>query len=218
MHRELQKHRYLCIEGNIGTGKTTLAKRLAQHYRARIILEQFADNPFLPYFYENPTQYAFPVELFFLTERYKQLERILLKPDLFVSQHLSDYFFPKSLLFARINLPSNEFRLFQSLYDILQKQLPAPDMVIYLHRPVEQLLELIHRRGRSYEKHIRAEYLQEIQDAYFDYFKNIRSYPVLILDVQALDFAHREEDFELLCSYIERPYAPGVHYLSILRP
>ena len=129
-------YHFITIEGNIGAGKTTLAHMLSRHFNARLVLEEFADNPFLPKFYENPKLYAFPLELFFMAERYKQLKDLIQQRDLFQSLTISDYLFTKCLLFAKVNLPEDEFRLYQSLFDIIHQQLLQPDILIYLHSPV----------------------------------------------------------------------------------
>src|SRR6187549_1738802 len=131
-------YHFITIEGNIGAGKTTLSHLLSEHYNARLILEEFADNPFLPKFYENPKQYAFPLELFFMAERYKQLKDLIHTQDLFQNITISDYLFTKCLLFAKVNLPDEEFRLFQKLFDIIYQQISKPDILIYLHTPVNK--------------------------------------------------------------------------------
>src|SRR6476646_9396801 len=133
------KYHFIAIEGNIGAGKTTLAHLPSKKLNARLILEQFADNPFLPKFYENPGQYAFPLELFFMAERFKQLKDMLQTKDLFQSVTVSDYLFTKCLLFAKVNLPEEEFRLYQKLFEIILQQLVFPDILIYLHSPVQRL-------------------------------------------------------------------------------
>ena len=148
------KHHFITIEGNIGAGKTTLAHLLARHYDARLVLEEFADNPFLPKFYENPPQFAFPLELFFMAERYKQLKDLIQQKDLFQSVTISDYLFTKCLLFAKVNLPDDEFRLYQRLFEIILQQLIQPDILIYLHAPVAKLQMNIKKRNRSYEQNI----------------------------------------------------------------
>src|ERR1035437_363667 len=135
----IMKHHFITVEGNIGAGKTTLTHLLAKHFNARIILEEFADNPFLSKFYENPQQYAFPVELFFMAERYKQLKEIVHTQELFQPVTISDYLFTKCLLFAKVNLPEEEFHLYQKLFDIIHQQLIFPDILIYLHAPVAKL-------------------------------------------------------------------------------
>src|ERR1700749_1997390 len=153
------KYNFITIEGNIGAGKTTLANLLSRHFNARLILEQFTDNPFLPKFYENQQQYAFPLELFFMAERYKQLKELVHTNDLFQHITLSDYLFTKCLLFAKVNLPEQEFRLYQKLFEIIDKQLVQPDILIYLHAPVSKLQQNIKKRNRPYEQSIQDEYL-----------------------------------------------------------
>src|SRR6185436_10050367 len=133
------QYHFITIEGNIGAGKTTLARMLSKKLNARLILEEFADNPFLPKFYENPQQYAFPLELFFMAERYKQLKDLLHTRDMFQSLTISDYLFTKCLLFAKVNLPEEEFRLYQKLFEIINQQIIQPDLLIYLHAPVNKL-------------------------------------------------------------------------------
>src|SRR5580698_10114973 len=165
------KYNFISIEGNIGAGKTTLAHLLGKHLNARLILEEFADNPFLPKFYENQQQFAFPLELFFMAERYKQLKELLQTKDMFQNITISDYLFTKCLLFAKVNLPDDEFRLYQKLFDIITPQIIEPDILIYLHAPVSRLKENIKKRNRSYERNISDEYLFELQETYTNYIK-----------------------------------------------
>ena len=140
------KYNFITVEGNIGVGKTTLAEILANHFNAKLVLEEFAENPFLSKFYENQQQYAFPLELFFMAERYKQLKDIVNTKDLFQKVTISDYLFTKCLLFAKVNLLEEEFRLYQKLFDIIHQQLIFPDILIYLHAPVQRLQENIKKR------------------------------------------------------------------------
>src|SRR6476469_729027 len=175
------KYNYVTIEGNIGAGKTTLAHLLSKHYNARLILEQFADNPFLTKFYENPGQYAFPLELFFMAERYKQLKDLLHTEDLFHSVTVSDYLFTKCLLFAKVNLPEQEFHLYQKLFEIIHQQLLHPDILIYLHAPVKKLQENIKKRQRPFEQAIPDNYLFNIQETYTSYIKQ-HNLKTLIVD------------------------------------
>src|SRR5882762_11050176 len=185
-------YHYITIEGNIGAGKTTLAHLLAKHFNARLILEQFADNPFLPKFYENPDQFAFPLELFFMAERYKQLKELVHTADLFQSVTISDYLFTKCLLFAKVNLPEEEFLLYQKLFDIINPQLVQPDLLIYLHAPVNKLKENIKKRNRSYEQAIASEYLFSLQETYTQYIRqhNIKT---LFIDASSADFLGNEK-------------------------
>src|SRR6188768_76014 len=163
------KYSFVTIEGNIGAGKTTLAHLLAKKLNARLILEEFADNPFLPKFYENPAQYAFPLELFFMAERYKQLKDLLQTKDMFQNITISDYLFTKCLLFAKVNLSDDEFRLYQKLFEIINPQIVQPDLLIYLHTPVKKLQENIKKRNREYEQEIPNDYLFTLQETYTQY-------------------------------------------------
>jgi len=209
-------YQYIAIEGNIGAGKTTLCNKLLEHYNCRLILEQFADNPFLPFFYENPERYAFPVELFFMTERQKQLQETLGQGSLFEDFIVADYFFIKTLLFARNNLNTEEYRLFQRLFHILNATFPKPDLLVFLHRPVGVLLENIKIRGRSYEQEITAEYLQNIQNTYYEYFRSEGSIPILVIDVERLDFLRDESHFKMITEALGKPYKPGIHHVSFV--
>src|SRR3954465_1802791 len=164
-------YHFVTIEGNIGAGKTTLAHLLARHFNARLILEKFDDNPFLPKFYENPSQYAFPLELFFMAERFKQLKDLLQQKDMFQTLTVSDYLFTKCLLFAKVNLPEDEFRLYQRLFEIIHQQLIQPDLLIYLHTPVSKLQQNIKKRNRPYEQKIPDDYLFSIQETYTHYIR-----------------------------------------------
>ena len=207
---------FICIEGNIGAGKTTFCEQLYNEYQCSVVLEQFHDNPFLPYFYEDKERYAFPVELFFMTERYKQLENTLTQPDLFAPFTVADYFFTKSLLFAQNNLIPSEFKLFQKMFTALESSFPKPEILVYFHRDVDILVELIKRRGRAYEKMVTRDYLLEIQHTYFDYFKNIISYPVLIINLNTVDFIEKPSNYEAIKHILKSKYLPGVHRISLL--
>jgi deoxyadenosine/deoxycytidine kinase len=208
------KYHFITIEGNIGAGKTTLSHLLARHFNARLILEQFADNPFLPKFYENPAQYAFPLELFFMAERYKQLKELVHTGDLFQSVTISDYLFTKCLLFAKVNLPDQEFLLYQKLFDIIHSQMVQPDILIYLHAPVSKLQSNIRKRNRSYEQHIPDEYLYNIQEAYTHYIRqyNIRT---LFIDVSNADFLGNEAHLKVVLDALEKDYDEGQHYFTL---
>jgi deoxyguanosine kinase len=205
---------FITIEGNIGAGKTTLAHMLARHYNARLILEQFADNPFLPKFYENPAQYAFPLELFFMAERYKQLKELVHMGDLFQSLTISDYLFTKCLLFAKVNLPDQEFKLYQKLFEIMDTQLVHPDLLIYLHAPVAKLQVNIRKRNRSYEQSIPDEYLHNIQEAYTQYIRqyNIRT---LFVDVSNADFLGNDAHLRVVIDALENNVEKGQQYFTL---
>ncbi len=215
MEKKEGAERFIVVEGNIGAGKTTLSKMLADDWGYRLVLEEFADNPFLPHFYQNPERYAFPVELFFMTERHKQLQQELSQRSLFQEGIISDYIFFKTLLFARNNLNTEEYRLFQRLFNILNAAFPKPDLMVYLHRPVEKLLEHIKLRGRPYEQSIEAEYLLQIQQAYFDYFRANSEIPTLIIDVEAADFIQEKGHYGQIQHLLQQSYAPGVHRTRI---
>lgn len=208
------KYNFVTIEGNIGAGKTTLAHILSKHYNARLILEEFADNPFLPKFYENPEQYGFPVELFFMAERYKQLKELLQTKDMFQSITVSDYLFTKCLLFAKVNLPDEEFRLYQKLFDIINPQIMQPDILIYLHSPVSRLQENIRKRNRSYEQSIPNDYLFTLQETYTQYIKqhNIKT---LFVDTSNADFIGNENHVKAIIDALDKEYENGQYYLSL---
>ena len=208
------KYHFITIEGNIGAGKTTLAHLLSRHFNARLILEQFADNPFLARFYENPKQNAFPLELFFMAERYKQLKELIHTKDLFQSITISDYLFTKCLLFAKVNLPDEEFLLYQRLFDIINQQLIQPDILIYLHAPVGDLQANIRKRGRSYEQNIPDEYLFNIQQTYTHYIKqhNIRT---LYVDAGKADFLGNESHLKTIIDALDKDYETGQHYIAL---
>lgn len=209
-------YQYICIEGNIGAGKTTLCELLAGTYNCKLVLEQFAENPFLPYFYDDPARYALPLELFFMTERHKQLEKHLLHPDLFHEFVVSDYTFVKTLLFAKNNLKRDEYRLFQRMFFVLNAAFPRPDILVYLHRSTPKLIENIRNRGREYEQDIKEPYLKDLQDAYFEYFKGESSFPIVIIDVDKLDFVNNPKHFQEIKLLIMQTYQPGVHRISLV--
>ncbi len=209
-------YRYVCIEGNIGAGKTTLCERMHKEHNCSLILEEFAENPFLPYFYKNPDKYAFPLELFFMTERYKQLQDKLQAQDLFTEFILADYMFIKTLLFANINLKSDEFKIFQQLYLTLHQNIAAPDLIIYLHRDIEQLQKQIKGRGRSYEQRIKDDYLSAIQDAYFNYFRSEPNLPIVIVNINHVNFMEQQEQYDELQRIFRTSYQPGIHHVSLV--
>ncbi len=208
------KYHFVTIEGNIGAGKTTLAHLLSKHYNARLILEEFADNPFLPKFYENPKQFAFPLELFFMAERYKQLKDLLHTQDMFNSITISDYLFTKCLLFAKVNLPADEFRLYQNLFDIIHQQLIQPELLIYLHSPVARLQQNIRKRNRSYEQQIADEYLFNIQETYTQYIKQ-HNVKTLFVDASNADFLGNKAHLQVIIDALDKEYEQGQHYLTL---
>ena len=207
-------YQFITIEGNIGVGKTTFSKMLANELNYRIVLEEFADNPFLPKFYEQPERYAFSLELFFMAERYRQLGD-LRDQDLFSHGVVSDYFFIKSKLFAENNLSDDELLLFNRLSDIALKNLPKPDLIIYLHSDVSRLQQNIQKRGRSYEQNISDEYLLDIQNKYFDFFKKHSDFPILVVDVSEVDFVNQSHVFQQLLNLTSDTYSKGFHRISL---
>lgn len=204
-------YHYIVVEGCIGAGKTTLSKMLANEFDARLVLEQFDDNSFLPKFYLDPAKFAFPLELSFLAERYQQLKGILSQTDLFHELTLADYFIQKSLIFARATLPDDEFNLYSRLFNIIHPQLPVPDLVIYLYSDTTRLLRNIARRGRSYEQSISRDYLERIQGGYMEYFKQQPAHRILVVDTNQTDFVTIPEHYKWLCSLLETSYQPGIH-------
>ena len=193
---------YLVIEGNIGAGKTTLAQMISEKYKTKLVLEQFADNPFLPKFYENQEQYSFPLEMAFLAERYNQLNRELSNLDLFSPFTISDYYFMKSLIFAQNTLQPDEYNLYRQFFTIIYEKMPKPDLYVYLHKDADLLLKNIAVRGRIYETFITKEYLEKISQGYFGYFRQQTDFPILIIDTNGIDFVEKPADFERLTDTI----------------
>jgi deoxyadenosine/deoxycytidine kinase len=189
------KYNYVVIEGNIGAGKTTLATRISEQFNARLILEHFADNPFLPKFYSDPEKYSFPLELSFLASRYKQLKDELVPQDLFKTFTVADYYFMKSLVFASSTLDGDEYNLYRQIFYIIYGSLPKPDIFVYLHLSPEKLLQNIEKRARNYEKSITREYLQKIQESYFTFFRQNPDNRYLVIDINNIDFVANEDHF-----------------------
>jgi deoxyguanosine kinase len=202
------RYDYIAVEGLIGAGKTTLCKRLAQERGAREVLEEFEDNPFLPRFYADPARYGFSVELSFLAQRYHQLKRIT-EQDLFVPRTVADYSLGKSLVFASVTLQSDEYALFLDLYRIMYEDLPRPELIVYLHLPMERVLERIQQRGRSYESSIQATYLEQLQERYLDHLYKTAGTRVLIVDLGQRDLLHEHDAYGELIRMMEEPMDPG---------
>lgn len=202
---------FLVIEGNIGVGKTTLAKMIANDYNAQFVGEAFADNPFLDKFYTDPKAYAFTLEMSFMAERYSQLMSELQNRDLFKSFAVADYYFMKSLIFASVTLSTDEYNLYRKFFDIIYSRLPRPDLYVFLYKDTPQLQQQIKKRGRSYEQNIENEYLNSISKAYFKYFKQQNEFPVVVIDVNNIDFVKRKSDYEKLSKIIlEESYNVGI--------
>ena len=207
----MMNYNFIAIEGNIGAGKTSLASLIANEFNAKLILEQFEDNSFLPKFYEDPDKYAFPLEMSFLASRFQQLKDQLGNRDLFKSFTISDYYIVKSLIFAQKTLVEDEFKLYTRFFNIILNQLPRPDLFVYLYVKTPKLQENIKIRGRSYEQDIKDEYLDKIQDGYFEFMKQQRNLPILIIDTNNIDFVKNNDDYRRMVSIINKEYTPGVY-------
>lgn len=210
------RYNYIAIEGNIGAGKTTLATKIAEQYNGKLILERFEDNPFLAKFYENQEKYAFPLELSFLAERYQQLKRELASQELFTAFTISDYFLNKSLIFSRKTLNDDEYQLFITLFNIMNANLPRPDLLVHLLVSTNRLQSNIRNRGRDYEQRIPDEYLEKIQESYLDYLKQQPQLRILLLDINALDFVARPSDFAKIVEAMDQEYPKGMTRIAMV--
>lgn len=197
-----EKYNYIAIEGNIGAGKTSLSNMMSDEFNAKIVLERFADNPFLPKFYEDKERYAFPLEMSFLADRYRQLSDDLAQFDLFKNFIVSDYYIFKSLIFAQVTLHKDEYALYRKMFDIMYKEITKPDLYVYLYQNTDRLLENIKKRGRTYEQNIEAEYLQKVHDGYTNFIKTERNLNTLVIDVSELDFVKNIEDYKTIIKKI----------------
>ena len=210
-------YNFLVVEGNIGAGKTSLANMLAKDYKSHLILECFEENPFLPKFYKDPEKHAFPLELFFMAERYHQLKNQK-EQDLFCPITIADYFFVKSKLFGQNNLKNDEQQLFNNLFEIMLSSLPKPDLLIYLYSNVDRLQKNIKKRGRVFEQKITNEYLQNIQDIYLDYLRKQNYFPVLLLDISKVDFKEDEKVYSKIKQLLKNSYKLGIHQFNLAEP
>jgi deoxyadenosine/deoxycytidine kinase len=209
-------HSYIVIEGNIGAGKTSLAQQLSVDFHAQLILEEFEDNSFLPKFYEEPRRFAFPLEMSFLAARFNQLKKKLVETDLFQQYIVSDYMFPKCLLFSKVNLDDDEYGLYIKLFEIINMQVRQPDLLVYLHNPVEKLQWNISNRGRAYEQKIADEYLQRLHEGYMQYLNANAHLRILIVDCSSLDFVNNADHYHNIKSIICKNYEPGIHKINWL--
>ena len=200
----LERFNYIAIEGNIGAGKTTLVNKIAEDFNAKTVLERFADNPFLPKFYEDQSRYAFSLEMSFLADRFQQISDDLAQFDLFKDFIVADYHIFKSLIFAKVTLSDDEYRLYRKLFEIIYKEMPKPDLYIYLYQNTDRLLENIKQRGRSYEQEIPADYLEKINRGYLDYIKSQNDLNILIIDVSDRDFVKNQEDYAFILEEIRK--------------
>lgn len=201
---DLKQLNYIAIEGNIGAGKTTLVTKIAEDCNAKTVLERFADNPFLPKFYKDQSRYAFPLEMSFLADRYQQLSDDLAQFDLFKDFVVADYHIFKSIIFAKVTLQEDEFRLYKTMFDIMYKEMPKPDLYVYLYQNTERLLANIKKRGRNYEQEIPAAYLEKINRGYLDYIKSQADLNVLIIDISDLDFVKKQKDYVFILNEINK--------------
>jgi len=200
----VEQYNYIAIEGNIGAGKTSLAKMMSDDFNAKIVLERFADNPFLPKFYKDKERFAFPLEMSFLADRYQQLMDDLAQFDLFKNFIVSDYYIFKSLIFAQITLAHEEYFLYRRMFDIIYKEITKPDLYVYLYQNTNRLLENIKNRGRDYEQNITASYLDKIHQGYLNFIKTDQNLNTLIVDVSDLDFVNNHEDYTTVIQKIRQ--------------
>jgi deoxyadenosine/deoxycytidine kinase len=207
-------YNFISIEGNIGAGKTSLATMIAHDFNAKLILEQFEDNAFLPKFYKEPDKYAFPLEMSFLASRFQQLKDQLGDMDLFKTFTISDYYIIKSLIFAGKTLAKDELNLYNRFFHIIHSQLPKPDLFVYLYVNTPRLQQNIKERGRPYEQEIKDEYLDGIQSGYFNFMRHQRDLKILLLDTNNLDFVKNENDYHLILDTINQKYENGIHRIS----
>jgi deoxyadenosine/deoxycytidine kinase len=208
----MKPYNYIVIEGNIGAGKTTLAKMLSGRYDAKLVLERYYDNPFLPKFYSSPDKYSFHLELSFLAERYVQLNKELNDMDLFQPLTISDYYFMKSLIFSRATLTEDEFKLYRQIFDIINTNIVKPDLYVYLHLNLDNLMRNIKNRGRYFEQNIQKEYLVKIQEGYMDFFRHQKDLTIVMIDINDIDFVHKTSDFDKLTELIfSHEYQPGIN-------
>ena len=207
-------YKHIAIEGNIGSGKTTLSTMLSHEKNVRLILESFSDNPFLPKFYKEPEKHAFALELFFMAERYQQYKQFK-NQDLFKTQIISDYFFVKSKLFAQNNLNRDEIQLFNRLYDITSSSISNPDLVVYLYADINRLQKNIKKRARYFEQDISDKYLQSIQNKYLDYLRKQNDFPVLIINVTKVDFVLEKDMYTKIKKLLLIRYDIGIHNIEL---
>ena len=199
------RYKYIAIEGNIGAGKTSLATQLAYEFNAKLILERFMENPFLPKFYEEPQRYAFPLEMSFLADRYQQLVEDITQYDLFKDCVVADYDVYKSMIFAKITLTEEEFTLYKKLFHLMHKELPKPDLYVYLYQNTDRLMENIQKRGRTFEQRIEKDYLAKINDGYLQFIKAQHTGNIKIIDITNKDFVEHRKDYLQLLKDIMEP-------------
>jgi 2-amino-4-hydroxy-6-hydroxymethyldihydropteridine diphosphokinase len=199
-----EKYNYIAIEGNIGAGKTSLAKMISDEFNAKKVFERFADNPFLPKFYKNQERYAFPLEMSFLADRYQQLSDDLAQFDLFKNFIVSDYYIFKSLIFAQVTLQKEEYVLYRKMFNFMYKEIAKPDLYVYLYQNKNRLLDNIKKRGRGYEQKIQPEYLQKIHDGYANFIKTEKNLNSIIIDISDIDFVKNKKDYTYILNKIQK--------------
>lgn len=206
---------FIAIEGVIGVGKTSLAKLLSERHDARLVLEQFEDNPFLPKFYKDRDRYAFPTQMAFLASRFKQQQNMLSK-DLFHQTTISDYIFDKDRIFARLNLNDDELALYDSIFSIMSGISAKPDLVIYLQSSTDRLMQNIRQRDRNYERHISESYLQELSDAYNHFFYHYNKSPLIIINTSEIDFVNNEKHLNYIDEQVFKEPIRGNTHINII--
>lgn len=211
----MDKYNFIAVEGTIGAGKTSLSHMIAEDFNAKLILEGFADNPFLPKFYKEPDKYAFPLELSFLAERFQQLSDQLSKQDLFKNFTVSDYFLNKSLIFAQKTLADDVFGLYSKLFHIINTSIPKPDLLVYLYVNIDRLQNNIKARGREYEQNIANDYLEKIQSGYLEFIRQQQKMRILILDINNVDFVKNKDDYNRIINLIDQDYDIGIHRVIV---
>lgn len=206
-------YNYLAIEGVIGAGKTTTAAFLAQYFGAKLLLEEYEENPFLVKFYEEKDKYSFPLELSFLASRYHQVKNEIEKRDLFQDKIISDFVLYKSLVFASINLKADELELYKKLFQIMFQQIPVPDLTIYIYQSIDRLKSNILRRGRNYEINIKDSYLEQLNENYLAYFKQLTQHRIVIINGSEYDIVRHPEKKQKLIELIIQDYPLGITYI-----
>jgi deoxyguanosine kinase len=207
------RYNFITIEGCIGAGKTTLSRKIANDYNGKLILEQFENNPFLAKFYDDPSRHAFPVELYFMAERFQHLKTLMSEADIFRSFTVSDFLFQKGLVFAMTNLNEDEAKLYRTLFDIINPSLPKPDITLYLYTPIDKLLKNIKGRARGYEQNITVDYLEKIHNAYLDFFKLQTQSRIVLLNTANLNYADFKNDYEYVVEVLNTDFEMGLHYV-----